>query len=137
MKEILNNIMENKLIIVVVIFTILDILLGCVRAVKERKWNSTVGINGGLRKVAMIVSLLLLLVSDTLLDLNLLGFMPTDMEAHFPNVGLTEIFGILFFLYEFTSILKNMIKCGIPVPKKLKQKVEKLLNEFTTELEDK
>lgn len=137
MKEILNNIIENKLIIVVVVFTILDILLGCVRAVKEHKWNSTVGINGGLRKVAMIVSLLLLLVSDTLLDLNLLGFIPADLEAKFPNIGLTEIFGILFFLYEFTSILKNMIKCGIPVPKKLKQKVEKLLNEFTTELEDK
>lgn len=137
MKEILNNMIENKLIIVVVIFTILDVLLGCVRAVKEKKWNSTVGINGGLRKVAMIVSLLLLLVSDNLLNLNLLGFVPKDIEAHFPNIGLTEIFGILFFLYEFTSILKNMIKCEIPVPKKLKEKVEKLLNEFTTELENK
>jgi phage-related holin len=39
----------------------------------------------------------------------------------------------MFILYEITSILKNMVKCGLPIPKKIKRTIEKLLNNLTSE----
>lgn len=135
--EFIKSLIDNKLILIFGLVTFLDIFLGCIRAIKEHKWNSTVGINGGLRKVAMIGSLVFLLVADSLLHLNLLWVLPTELQEYFPSVGLATLFGILFILYESTSILKNMVLCGLPIPNKFKNKIEELLNNLTAELEDK
>ena len=137
MKEFINQIINNQFILIFGVITFLDIFLGSIRALKERKWNSTVGINGALRKVAMIGSLIFLLVVDNLLNINFLGFVPKEIASYFPEIGLAGVFGVLFILYEFTSVLKNMVLCGLPVPKKLKGKVSSILNDFTTELEGK
>lgn len=137
MGDFLENLMDNQFVLIFSITTILDIFLGSIRAFKERKWNSTVGINGALRKVAMIGSLFFLAIMDSFLKINFLGFIPKEFASYFPKIGLMGIFTILFVLYEFTSILKNMVLCGLPVPKKLENKVRELLKSFTTELEDK
>ncbi|WP_254171394.1 phage holin family protein [Clostridioides difficile] len=73
-----------KLVILAIAF---DTLLGCLRAIKTHQFNSSFGINGGIRKVAMIA-----------------------------------------------CILKNMYLCGLPVPKKLKEKIGNLLDTMTDEL---
>ena len=53
----------NNIIFYLLITTILlDVFLGSLRALNERKWNSTVGINGILRKTAMIGSSIFLIV---------------------------------------------------------------------------
>ena len=137
MEQFVKELIDNKLILVFGLLTFLDIFLGCIRAIKEHKWNSTVGINGGLRKVAMIGSLVFLLLADSLLHLNLLWILPKELQKYFPSVGLATLFGILFILYEATSILKNMVLCGLPIPKKLKAKIEELLTNLTAELEEK
>ncbi|MBQ9658344.1 MAG: phage holin family protein [Clostridia bacterium] len=132
--------MSNNIIIKIVFVVIMfDIFLGSLRAIKEKKWNSTVGINGILRKIGMIGSMLFLFICDRMLNLNLLFMVPEEVLKYIniSIVGSCELFGIMFILYETTSILKNMILCDIPAPEKLKEKIEKLLSGMTTELENK
>ena len=126
----------NNIIFYLLITTILlDIFLGSLRALKERKWNSTVGINGILRKTAMIGSSIFLIIIDSILKIDLLFFIPKEITQilKLNEVGIFELFGIMFILYEITSILKNMVKCGLPIPKKIKRTIEKLLNNLTSE----
>lgn len=126
----------NNIIFYLLLITILlDIFLGSLRALKERKWNSTVGINGILRKTAMIGSSIFLIIIDSILKIDLLFFIPKEITniIKLNEVGIFELFGIMFILYEITSILKNMVKCGLPIPKKIKKWVEKLLNNLTSE----
>ncbi len=137
MKEFLEDIMSNNLILLFSVLTTLDIFLGSIRAIYEKKWNSTVGINGALRKVAMIGALLFLLVADKLLNINFLDLLPQTISGSFKMIGLAGVFGILFLLYESASILKNMVLCGLPIPKKLKSKITEWLNSFSIEMGDK
>lgn len=126
----------NNIIFYLLIATILlDVFLGSLRALKERKWNSTVGINGILRKTAMIGSSIFLIIIDSILKIDLLFFIPKEITntLKLNEVGIFELFGIMFILYEITSILKNMVKCGLPIPKKIKTTIEKLLNNLTSE----
>ena len=126
----------NNIIFYLLITTILlDIFLGSLCALKERKWNSTVGINGILRKTAMIGSSIFLIIIDSILKIDLLFFIPKEITntLKLNEVGIFELFGIMFILYEITSILKNMVKCGLPIPKKIKTTIEKLLNNLTSE----
>ena len=142
--KILNHItiqsMANSPIIRILLLTIvLDVFLGSIRAWKEHKWNSTVGINGMLRKIAMIGCIFFLGIFDRILNLNLL-FMVPDEVLNFiklERVATCELFGLLYILYEFTSVLKNMVLCGLPIPKKMKEKLESFLQSMTTELDGK
>ncbi len=50
-----NIFLSEHIFIKLVILTIsFDTLLGCLSAIKSRKFNSSFGIDGGIRKVAMI-----------------------------------------------------------------------------------
>ena len=71
-ESLIFNIMENIVIKALLLFLILDTFLGSIRAWKEHKWNSTVGINGMLRKIAMIGCIFFLSIFDKILNLNLL-----------------------------------------------------------------
>jgi toxin secretion/phage lysis holin len=139
MNNYINDMAGNPVIKILVIALMLDIFLGSLRAIKEHSWNSTVGINGMLRKAGMLGSIFLLGMMDSCLAFNLLGFVPEDILAvvKLNKVGICELFGIMFILYEFTSVLKNMVLCDMPCPKWLKKKLEKLLKTMTSELDDK
>lgn len=140
MLENIINILNSKYIIKILLLLIaLDTVLGSIRALKEHKWNSTVGINGLLRKGAMIACAIAFIFLDYMLKINLLFFVPKEIAnfLNLNNCGLNELFGIMFILYEATSILKNMVLCGLPIPAKLKEILEKALNNMTTELDSK
>ena len=126
---------NNIIFYLLVTAILLDIFLGSLRALKEKKWNSTLGINGILRKTAMIGSSIFLIIIDSILKIDLLFFIPKEITntLKLNEVGIFELFGIMFILYEITSILKNMVKCGLPIPKKIKTTIEKLLNNLTSE----
>lgn len=126
----------NNIIFYLLITTILlDVFLGSLRALNERKWNSTIGINGILRKTAMIGSSIFLIIIDSILKIDLLFFIPKEVTEiiKLNEIGIFELFALMFILYEITSILKNMVLCGLPIPKRIKTKIEKLLNELTSE----
>lgn len=138
-KILVDTLAHNTIIQLVVIAVVMDTLFGAGRALKQHKFNSSVGIDGAIRKISMLVSLVFLAVIDSLVHINLIGFIPEEARAYFPQsintIGLAEFFGLLYLCYEVVSILKNMALCGLPV-KKLWEAVRKFLGKYTEELPD-
>lgn len=115
-----------------------DMIFGSLRAAREKRWNSAVGINGGIRKCGMVAAAMLLTLFDMILPLNLIGWISESARealaaAGILKMGITELFCFLFILYELTSILKNMCLCGLPIPRFIREKVEAWLAEMTDE----
>ena len=133
-----DKLVNNDGIQVLIIFIILDVIFGILRAIKEHKLNSTIGIDGIIRKVGMIITIIVCLLVDSIINLNLIGFIPSDVSnvLDLPYIGLCVIFNILYIVFEILSIFKNMYKCKLPLPKKLKLYLEKLLKDFTSEVKD-
>lgn len=126
---------NNVIFYLLIISILLDVFLGSIRAIRDRSWNSTVGINGILRKTAMIGSSVFLIVVDHFLNIDLLFFIPDEILKflHINSVGIFELFGIMFILYESSSVLKNMVLCELPIPLKIKNVIEKFLSNMTSE----
>lgn len=126
---------SNKIMEIVVICIVMDTIFGVLRAIKEKKFNSNFGINGAIRKVGMLISLVLLALVDSIIRLNLIGFIPAGARTYFPGqtVGTMDFFALLYIAYEIVSILKNMSLCGLPV-KKVWRMVKKALSKYTNEL---
>ena len=131
----------NLIIELVIVAIVMDTLFGAGRALKQHKFNSSVGIDGAIRKISMLVSLVFLAVVDKLIHINLIGFIPEEVRTSvfWPQslsvIGLAEFFGLLYLCYEIVSVLKNMALCGLPV-KKLWALVRKFLGKYTEELPD-
>ena len=115
---------------------LLDTLLGVLRAIKEHKFNSCVGIDGAIRKVAMILSVVFLMIIDASVKIDFLFMIPKEYLQYIglERLGICELFCILFILYECISILKNMTLCGLPIPTKIKRWLQKFLDDMTDEL---
>lgn len=47
--------------------------------------------------------------------------------------GVAEFFCVVYVLYKATSIMKNMLLCGLPLPAGLREKVAKFLDTMTDE----
>lgn len=136
MNMILKLLAGNSFFRILLIAVALDTILGVLRAIKEHKFNSCVGIDGAIRKSAMLLSVCLLMAVDVILNINVLFMVPQNyieiLGIH--KLGICEFFSILFVLYEIVSILKNMTLCGLPVPEKIKRWVQKFLEDMTEEL---
>lgn len=130
---------SHPVIHLVLVALVADVIFGVLRAFREKTFNSAFGINGLIRKVGMIVCMFFLFICDQILPVNLISLLPESwLEwCAIKQIGLTEFFGVLFILYEVISILKNMMLIGIPIPKAIKKKIEKLLNSMTSELSEK
>lgn len=129
----------NTIIKLVVIAIVMDTIFGVGRAIKQRKFNSSFGIDGAIRKISMIVSILCLALVDKVVSLNLIGFIPKEIRNYFPEniqvIGIACFFGLLYVAYEAVSILKNMTLCGLPT-KRIWKIVYKFLGKYTDELPD-
>lgn len=129
-----NNVFVDLLFIAVCA----DMIFGTLRAAKYRCWNSAVGIDGAIRKAGMVASVLLFTIMDMLLHVDILAWLPTDVRSVMDTMGvvkmgITELFALLFILYEATSVLKNMLLCGIPVPAGIREKLSVWLDTMTDE----
>ncbi|MGX8835556.1 phage holin family protein [Amedibacillus sp. YH-ame6] len=136
MEFIIDSINTNPVVLVVALWIVLDTIFGVLRAFKQHGFNSSFGIDGGIRKIGMIFGILFLLIADHIVHINLAFMIPVDWLKIFDleKIGLTEFFGILFILYETISILKNMILVGVPAPKWIKDWLENFLNTMTNEM---
>ena len=136
MKEIIILLSNNMLFKALLICVSLDSILGALRAIKEHKFNSCVGIDGAIRKAAMLFSVCLLMSIDVIMNVNVLSFVPEQYVQilGINKMGICEFFSLLFILYELVSILKNMTLCGLPVPTKIKRWIQKFLDDMTEEL---
>lgn len=135
--EFIDTVAHNKVIEIVVLAIVFDTVFGVLRAVKEKKFNSCAGIDGAIRKVAMLISLVFMLAVDALVKINLIGFIPETARGYLgiKTIGVAEFFSILYIAYEITSIFKNMALCGLPV-KKVWASVRAFLSKYTDELPD-
>lgn len=111
---------------------------GILRAIKEKKINSCIGIDGIIRKVAMLISIVILSLIDKIINIDLIGFIPEIIKTtlNLGQVGISTLFIILFVLFEILSILKNMVLCKLPIPKKLQTQLENIMKEFTNEIKE-
>lgn len=134
-EEYFRELAQNSCFKLLIIFVVFDTTFGILRAIREKKINSCIGIDGMIRKSGMILSSLFLYIIDRLIDINFLGFIPDSFLnlVGIESVGIGELFGILFIIFESLSVLKNMYKCKMPIPKKLNEWLEKVLTEFTKE----
>ena len=139
MSEILTSAMEivhqHNIILLVALMVCADTVMGCFRAIKQHKFNSSFGIDGAIRKITMLLSLVFLVLLDTAVKINLVAMIPKEILAivGLEAVGTTEFFGILYISYEAVSILKNMALCGLPV-KSVEDALRKFLGNYTNEL---
>jgi toxin secretion/phage lysis holin len=134
-EKIFMELVASKVIEAVVLLIVFDTIFGIIRAIKEHSFNSSVGIDGAIRKVSMLVSLVGLQIADFITGFNLIGFIPKEIRAYLPLevIGLAEFFGLIYCSYEVVSVLKNMALCGLPV-RKLWEAVQKFLSKYTKEL---
>lgn len=135
--EFINTAAHNKLIKLVVLAIAFDTIFGVLRAIREKRFNSCAGIDGAIRKVGMLISLVFMLAIDQLIKVNLIGFIPETIRTQLGlnTVGVAEFFALLYIAYEVVSILKNMALCGLPV-KKVWEKIREFLSNYTEELPD-
>ena len=138
MKEYYEIMVHNKGVQLLSIFIILDVIFGVLRAIKEGKLNSTIGIDGIIRKVGMIITISVSILIDMIVRVDLIGFIPENVKdvLGLSKVGVSMIFNILYIIFEILSIFKNMYRCKLPLPKKLKVFLEKMLKEFTSEIKE-
>lgn len=138
MKQYYEIMVHNKGVQLLIIFIVLDVIFGVLRAIKERKINSTIGIDGIIRKVGMIIAICVCILVDTIVSIDLIGFIPENAKEvlGLSKVGISNLFNILYVVFEILSIFKNMYKCKLPLPKKVQIFLEKLLKEFTSEVKE-
>lgn len=116
-KPVFDIMRGNILFQLVVIMIVMDVVFGSLRAAKERSFNSSVGIDGGIRKIGMMISLVCLVFVDILCPVNLVGFLPETLREyiHMQDITVMEFFALLYIVYEVLSVLKNMTLSGLPV----------------------
>ena len=136
MHEIMTLFEAHSFLTVLLIAVLMDTILGVLRAIKEHRFNSCVGIDGAIRKVAMLFCVIVLVFIDSIVKIDFLFMIPEEYLRYIgiSRMGICELFCLLFILYEIVSILKNMTLCGLPVPRKVKTFIQKFLDDMTDEL---
>lgn len=137
--QFISYLLNNETVKVLIVFIVLDTIFGILRAIREKSINSAIGIDGIIRKVGMLISILFLSLVDYITSINLIGFIPSQIREFvgIETIGISALFNLLFIIFEALSVLKNMVLCKLPIPKKLQQKLEEIFNEFTGEIKEK
>lgn len=135
----LQNLINNDGFKILIIVVVLDTIFGILRAIKEKKVNSAIGIDGIIRKVGMLIAISFLSIIDNIVHVDLIGFIPSNIKEalNFSNVGISDLFNVLFIIFEILSVFKNMILCNLPIPRKLQEFLENAMKEFTGEIQEK
>ena len=132
----LYSLINNDGVKLLIIVIVLDTIFGILRAIKEKSLNSCIGIDGIIRKTGMLISIIFLALIDSIVNIDLIGFIPENVKnvLQFGKVGISDIFNLLFIIFEILSIFKNMILCKLPIPKKLQEFLENAIKEMTGEI---
>lgn len=139
MEELFTGVIVGTLVYGVILSVAADTFLGILRGCKEHKFNSSVGIDGAIRKAGMLGSLVFFILVDKYIPFNFIGFLPTEIlqVLKVDYIGITDFFALIYIAYEACSIIKNMLLCGMPMPKKVRDWSIKFMNMYTTELDSK
>ena len=111
MRDLMLQFSNNIFIEILMLAICADTLLGVLRAIKFRQFNSSVGIDGAIRKVAMVVSVGILMLADLLIHVNLLAFIPEEYvhDLGVQKLGMCEFFCLLFTACEVESWMRDFL----------------------------
>lgn len=109
----------DEWVIVLVFFMLLDMATGLLRSFVTKTWNSTVGMSGVIKKVAVIV--LIGMAGGVEYIVHVAGQDSKGLII----IGVTSF----FIVNEGISILENCAQLGIPIPPVLYNALEKLNKE--------
>lgn len=125
----------SRIFQILVILLVMDMIFGSLRAIREKRFNSSVGIDGVIRKVGMMLAVVCLSVMDHVMPMNLIGFIPEQALQVLPirSVTIMEFFALFFCIYECLSVLKNMALSGLPV-KPIWSKIRQWMYDNTGEI---
>ena len=70
--EFIKNLINDNSIKILIIVIVLDLIFGILRAIKERKINSCIGIDGMIRKTGMLITIFFLILIDNIVNIDLL-----------------------------------------------------------------
>ena len=115
----------------VLFLMICDILSGIFKAIaKKRGINSTIGTNGLIRKAGVLLALLVFIVVDSLVELNFVSLIPSEVLDVFKLqqtcIGLSHVMLGFFGLFELVSLFENLGEVGVPLPNFIMKSVERL-----------
>ena len=101
MDKIITLLSSNSFVKILLIAVALDTIL-VLRAIKEHKFNSCVGIDGAIRKAGMLLSVGFLMATDVIMHINVLSMVPEEYVQilGIDKMGICEFFSLLFILYE-------------------------------------
>lgn len=139
MIEFFRSLLNSRSLQILCIVIVLDVIFGVLRSIKEKSTNSSIGIDGMIRKTGMLVTVICLTFIDLIINVDFIGFIPEEVKQalKFNEVGIADVFNILFIIFESLSIFKNMVLCKMPIPSKLQRGLEKIMKEFTGEVSEK
>lgn len=137
--EIFSRLSASPLVKLLVLAVALDMILGVLRAAKERKLNSTIGINGAIRKAGMLLCVAFFAAADMVMSINVIGFLPQEaltvlQPFGLDSIGICDLFALVFLMCELLSVLKNMLRAGVPLPAGIYDKLHDFVAQFTDEL---
>ena len=115
----------------VVFLMICDILSGIFKAIAQKRGiNSTIGTNGLIRKAGVLLALLVFIVMDSLIELNFVTIIPSEILSVFKleeaHIGLSHVMLGFFGLFELVSLFENLGEVGVPLPNFIMKSVERL-----------
>ena len=115
----------------VVFLMICDILSGVFKAIAQKRGiNSTVGTNGLIRKAGVLLALLVFIVMDSLIELNFVTIIPSEILSVFKleeaHIGLSHVMLGFFGLFELVSLFENLGEVGVPLPQFIMKSIERL-----------
>lgn len=139
MNFLISYLQSHQIIVVMAVVIIFDLFMGVLRSVKEKKTNSSIGIDGMLRKVGMIGCLSFLVLLDFFMRINIIGWLPEQVLNIFKtfgieNVGVSDVFALLFIVFELLSVIKNWTLLGLPMFKGVNEWIINFLETFTDEM---
>ena len=134
----LKNLLNSTSLQILCIVIVLDLVFGLLRAIREKSINSSIGIDGMIRKSGMLITVIILSIIDTIIHIDFIGFIPEQAKEilKLKEVGISDVFSVLFVVFEILSIFKNMILCKMPIPYKLQKFLENIMKQFTGEIKD-
>lgn len=131
--------MHDDIFRLLLVLVLADLVFGGFRAIREKRFNSTTGIDGVIRKSAMLVAMVFFGLVDLTLKWNFIGMIPEKILAVLPvqTVGSMALIGIYLCMYEALSVLKNMSLSGLPLQpvwERLSSWLEKNTDEISKEV---
>lgn len=115
-----------------ILLIVLDIVLGSLASIIDKTIYSTIGINGLLRKFAIIITVITLNFFDTYVYLNWKDYLQLNIDI-LDELNISNLFCLLFLCFECLSCLKNLNRLKLPIPAPLQKFLNKLLYELTNE----